>query len=87
METKNTFRFTIDLPKEEHKRLKTMSALSGKSMRDIIVEALNTFYKGQEYLHSNNPNAETRQILDEIKRDEGLIKCNSLGDLFNKLDI
>ena len=87
METKNTFRFTIDLPKEEHKRLKTMSALSGKSMRDIIVEALNTFYREQEHFSSNNPNAETRKILDEIKRGEGLIECSSLEDLFNKLGI
>lgn len=81
------FRFTIDLPKEKHKRLKTMAALSGKSMRDIIVEALDVFYKEYSPIAYNEPNAETKKVLDEIKRGEGLIKCENLDELFKKLGI
>lgn len=35
-------RFTIDLPKEDHKRLKAEAALSGKSMREIVVDLIHT---------------------------------------------
>ncbi len=86
MTTKSVFRMTIDLPIEDHKRLKTLSALSSKPMRDIIVEALGIFYKIEEK-KSNNPNAETRKVLDEIKRGKDLIKCDSVDDLFKKIGI
>ena len=74
---------TIDLPIEDHKRLKTIAALNSKPMKDIIVEALGMFYKTQEHI----PNTETRKVLDEIKSGKGLVKCESVDDLFKKLGI
>ncbi len=83
MATKETFRFTLDLPLEQHKRLKTMAALHGKSMRVIIVEALDKFYAEE----LNAPNAETRAAIEEAERGAGIIKCSSKEDLFKKLGI
>lgn len=41
MSTKNDLsRITIDIPKEDHKRLKALAALEGKSMREIIIESI-----------------------------------------------
>lgn len=36
-------RFNLDLPKELAIKLKVTSAMEGKSMRDIVVEALNKY--------------------------------------------
>ena len=41
MESKDkTSRFTIDLPVDAHKRLKMLSALHGKSMRELVIESI-----------------------------------------------
>lgn len=86
MATKDIFRMTIDLNVEDHKRLKAIAALNGKPMRDVIVEALDAFYKTQQ-LKSNRPNTETRKTLDEIKAGKGITKCESIEDIFKKLGI
>jgi hypothetical protein len=41
-------RMTIDLSKEEHKKLKAIAALMGKSMRELVIESL------QELLKTNS---------------------------------
>ena len=41
MSTKSELsRITIDIPKEDHKRLKALAALEGKSMRELIMESI-----------------------------------------------
>ena len=92
MSTRETFRMTIDMSIDDHTRLKTMSALYGKPMRTIIAEALDVFYKQQKHKapkkrKANQPNAETRKVLDEIERGEGLLRCGSLDDFFKKFGI
>ena len=42
-------RITIDIPEEDHKRFKAMAAVQGKSMREIVVEAI------QEHLKTTRP--------------------------------
>ncbi len=37
---KNLSRITIDIPEEDHKQFKAMAAVQGKSMREIVVEAI-----------------------------------------------
>lgn len=37
---KNLSRITIDIPAEEHKMFKAMAAVQGKSMREIVIEAI-----------------------------------------------
>ena len=110
MAERHLFRMTLDLTIEDHKRLKTMAALSGKSMRDVIVEALERFYKepgvgeisekpasrstsksvkktATKERKAKMPNTQTRKVLDEIKRGEGLVECKNIDDLFKKLGI
>jgi hypothetical protein len=38
-------RMTIDLSKEEHKKLKAIAALMGKSMRELVIESLQELLK------------------------------------------
>ena len=33
-------RFTIDIPSQDHKRLKALAALHGKSMKELVMQAI-----------------------------------------------
>lgn len=75
-------RMTIDIPEEDHKRLKALAALLGKSMREIIMEWIH------EHLYSSNtPNAETLKAMKQIEIGEKLIESDNIEDLFKKLGI
>lgn len=47
MEERKTFRLTLDLDFVDHKRLKAWAAARGKPMRDIVVDALKSYYSNQ----------------------------------------
>ena len=50
MSTKNELsRFTIDIPKLDHKRLKAMSAILGKSMQTIVRELIEECLRSSHY--------------------------------------
>ena len=42
-------RITIDIPEEDHKRFKAIAAIQGKSMREIVVEAIQKHLKTEKY--------------------------------------
>ena len=75
-------RMTIDIPEEDHKRLKALAALLGKSMREIILEWMHEHLYG-----ANAPNAETLEAIKQIERGENLIESTDVDDLFRKLGI
>ena len=75
-------RMTIDVPEEDHIRLKALAAIMGKSMRELIIEWIH------EHLYSkNSPNAETLAAIKQIERGENLIHSDNIDDLFKKLGI
>lgn len=75
-------RMTIDVPEEDHKRLKALAAVLGKSMREIVIELIH------EHLYSSNtPNAETLKAIKQIERGENLVESDNIDDLFKKLGI
>jgi predicted HicB family RNase H-like nuclease len=42
---KSLSRITLDIPSEDHKQLKVIAAITGKSMRELIIEALRDHLK------------------------------------------
>ena len=75
-------RMTIDIPKKSHKQLKTLSALLGKSMREIVVESI------EDYLHTAKvPNKKTLKAIKDADNRKNLIEAESAEDLFKKLGI
>lgn len=75
-------RMTLDIPQEDHRRLKALAAVLGKSMKEIIIEWMH------EHLYSSNtPNAETLDAIKQIERGENLIESENIDDLFKKLGI
>ncbi len=83
MTSKNDlFRMTIDIPVEDHKRLKALSAISGKSMREIVSEWIHV------YLYSEKvPNAKTLKAIEKVEKGKGLIEAKDVQDMFRKLGI
>jgi len=83
MSTKNELsRITIDIPKTDHKRLKTMAGILGTSMRELIIEAI------EKHIYSKNiPNKKTLKAIHDIEKGKGLMGAKNADDLFKKLGI
>lgn len=44
---KSLSRITIDIPEADHKKFKSIAATQGKSMREIVIEAIQKHIKSQ----------------------------------------
>jgi fructose-1,6-bisphosphatase/sedoheptulose 1,7-bisphosphatase-like protein len=78
----NLSRITIDIPVESHKKLKTIAAILGKSMRELVVEAIDS------KIHSEKiPNKETLKTINQIEKRKGLKRAKNAADLFKKLGL
>jgi hypothetical protein len=73
---------TVDIPAEDHKRLKALAAVLGKSMRELVADWIH----GNMY-SENVPNAETLKVMDDIEKGKDLIESKDIQDLFRKLGI
>jgi hypothetical protein len=76
------FRMTIDIPVEDHKRLKALAAVLGKSMRELVADWIH----GNLY-SENVPNEETLKVIDDIEKGKNLVESKDIQDLFRKLGI
>jgi ParD-like antitoxin of type II ParDE toxin-antitoxin system len=75
-------RMTLDIPEEDHKRLKALAAILGKSMREIVANWIH------EHLYSANmPNKETLKAMESIEKGRDLVEADDAEDLFRKLGI
>lgn len=78
-------RITLDIPRKVHIKLKARAAILGKSMRAIILEALELTEECRNSDHI--PNKETRKTIENIKKGKNLTKVKSARDLFKKLEL
>jgi len=82
----NLSRITIDVPKNYHRKLKSIAALTGKSMKDIVMQAIESI--DEECLYSNHSvNKKTLKVLEDIENNKDLIEAKDAQDLFKKLGI
>jgi antitoxin component of RelBE/YafQ-DinJ toxin-antitoxin module len=84
-------RITIDISSEAHKRLKSMAAVQGKSMRKIVVELIDNQLskapKKDDCPYSHIPNKKTVKAIKDAQKGKGLVKAKNAKDLFKKLGI
>jgi hypothetical protein len=73
---------TIDLPEEDHRRLKALAAISGTTMRELVVEWIHDNLYGER-----SPNRETLQAIKDADEGRNLIRAKDAEDLFRKLGI
>ena len=75
-------RITVDIPKIDHTRLKALSAILDKSMREIITESIKTTLRIMVI-----QNKDTLLAITNIEEGKNLEEAESPEDLFKKLGI
>ena len=75
-------RMTIDMPFEEHKRLKAMAAFMGVSLRELVLNCLR-----DHLLSDNEPNDKTLRAFKETDKGMGLVRCKDFNDFIDKLGL
>lgn len=77
-------RINIEIPNEEHQKLKIIAAATSSSIKDLVLDAI----KEKIYFELNKiPNESTLQAFKETDTGVGLTKHKSLASLFNDLGI
>lgn len=71
---------TVDMPLEEHKRLKAMAAFMGVSLKDLVLNCLR-----DNLLSDNKPNKKTLKAFKETDQGKGLVHCKDFNDFIDKL--
>lgn len=82
-------RLTVDISTDLHKKLKTMAAIEGRSIKEIISESIESrfiFFSKDECPYSNHePNEETAKEIREARQGKGLLRAKDAADLIKKL--
>lgn len=79
-------RLTADIPKEYHLKIKSIALLTGKTIREVIMEAIDSI--DVSCIESDHiPNAETRKVLEEIRQGKNLIKGKEAEKITKKLGL
>jgi hypothetical protein len=87
-------RITIDIPVADHKRLKAIAAVLGKSMRDVVIDSIESHLhkikvpgKSRKADSTKKPNKKTLEAIANIEKGKNLVEAQSAEDLFKKLGI
>ena len=75
-------RLTFELPVVDHKKLKAIAALSGVSLKDLILNCLK-----ENLLSENTPNEKTLKVFKETDEGKNLVHYKDINDLIDKLDL
>jgi hypothetical protein len=80
------FRITVDIPKREHKRLKTIAALTGKSLRELVIEGIG--YVDLKCAESDHvPNEETRKAIEESRQGKNRVSGQEADKITKKFGL
>ena len=82
MSVRNHTRISLDIPNEEHRRLKAIAALRGVSMKEIILESLR-----RELYRNNIPNKLSEKTLKESDLGKNTKEYKDLEELRSELGI
>ncbi|MDR3550311.1 MAG: hypothetical protein P4L31_02775 [Candidatus Babeliales bacterium] len=90
MNTKNEVsRITVDISAASHKKLKSLAALEGKSMRAIINELidkqLSSQNKTKECPYSHKPNKKTLNALKNVNEGKNLVRVKDVKKFLKTL--
>ena len=79
-------RLTSDIPKESHIKIKSIALLTGKTIREVLIDAIDSL--DIACIESDHiPNKETRRVLEEIKKGKNLIKGKKAEKITKKLGL
>jgi len=75
-------RLTFELPTVDHRKLKAIAALTGVSLKDLILECLK-----ENLLSENVPNEETIKVFKDTDERKNLVSYKDADDLIDKLGL
>jgi hypothetical protein len=75
-------RMTIDMPFEEHKKLKAMAAFMGVTLKELVLSCLR-----DHLLSDNEPNDETLKAFKATDERKGIVTCKDFNDFIEKLGL
>jgi hypothetical protein len=73
-------RLTIDLPKNEHKRLKMVASMMGTSMKVLVLMSVDAFMQMK-------PNKVTKKAMQQSEKGKNLKKFENLEAFFDDLGL
>jgi mRNA interferase YafQ len=77
-------RINIEIPNEDHQKLKIFAAISGESIKDLVLAAIKEkIYSGLE----KKPNDLTLKAFAEVDSGNGLTTHRSISELFQDLGL
>lgn len=83
---KDLSRLTSDIPKQYHVKIKSIALLTGKTIREVLMEAIDAI--DIECITSDHvPNKETRTVLEEIKKGKNIIRGKAAAKITKKLGL
>ena len=74
-------RITIDIKRVDHKRLKALAAVLGKSMRELVSDSIQDLLSDTRCF-----NEETIKTMEETTKRVDLVSAEDVDDLFEKHD-
>ncbi|MCE5294754.1 MAG: hypothetical protein LLF94_09110 [Chlamydiales bacterium] len=75
-------RLTFELPVIDHKKLKALAALTGVSLKELILSCLR-----ENLLSGNVPNEETVKVFEDTDKKKKLVTYKNADDLIEKLGL
>ena len=82
MSSKNPMsRITVDIPKEDYKRLKALAAALGKTMQQLVSEAIRNFIENAEV-----PHEETLKVLKDAEKRKKRVKVLTAEEILKLID-
>lgn len=75
-------RITIEMPEQEHKKLKAIAAFLGISLKELVLNCLM-----DNLLSKNKLNAKTLKAIKETEHRVGLTECEDFNDFIDKLGL
>lgn len=81
-------RLSFDVPQNIHRLLKTIASANGKTIKEIILEAVPHIEESNKCsFPTHTPNEETVKAIIESLKGENLTEYKSVDDMFKKLGI
>ncbi|HEU65001.1 MAG TPA: hypothetical protein ENH96_06430 [Chlamydiae bacterium] len=77
-----TIRMLIDVPVNDHKRIKALATVAGITIKEFITECIH-----ERIFPENIPNRITKKAIEDIRKKRNLKKAKNVNELFKELGI
>ncbi len=77
-----TIRMSIDVPVNDHKRIKALATIKGVTIKEFVIECVH-----ERIYPENIPNSTTKKAIEDIRKKRKLKNAKNVNELFKELSI